>query len=159
MKKFIPLISCLFLGASCEKGNLFSVKSSSMEPTLLQNTVIKIYDIRYNEPKRFDIVVILSPLDADSKLCSRVVGIPGDVIKNTGSEIVITARDGDMIGKFPVIEGIKSEASNSMLLKADEYFLIGDNLKNSIDSRVYGKIKRRSICGIVITKGANSIQD
>lgn len=49
------------------------------------------------------------------------------------------------INNIPVVKRIQK-------IKQNEYFLIGDNLKESTDSRVYGFVEKKDILGKVIKK-------
>ena len=77
----------------------------------------------------------------------RVVGVPGDrLIINEDGSIVINGE----IYDEPYLSDEAKAASydgniTSVLLKEDEYFLMGDNRANSYDSRYFGVVNRSDI--------------
>lgn len=70
----------------------------------------------------------------------RIAGEPGDRITIKNNNVYVNNTD----------IGDPSEAivnDNYITLKDHEYFVLGDNLDNSIDSRDYGPIKKEQIKG------------
>jgi len=113
------------------------VSGSSMEETLYNGDVLILNKV--SKIERYDIVV------ADyqnEKLIKRVIGIPGDTVRCV-SGILYVNNEEDTHGygttdDFPLTT-----------LKEGEYFLVGDNRENSLDSRIIGVIKEEDIEGIV----------
>ena len=116
--------------------NILLIKGNSMEPTysnysivnytkLDKNTVITYTDVIYFEQNGVPIV-------------KRIFAKSGDSIK--------------CIEKLSV-NGIETNASCSekfeYSIKEGEYFVLGDNINQSTDSRVFGTIKEEQIIGVV----------
>ena len=114
-----------------------------MEPTLKNKSIVFIR--KYNiEPKYNDILVI----NKDNKIIiKRLVGLPNDMIF-IDKYIYINGE------KLDEIEENSDNINKEILLKENEYFVIGDNRQNSIDSRFdeIGIINKNEIIGIVIGK-------
>ena len=117
------------------------VNGNSMYKTLYDNDIMILNEItyRFNDIKRFDIVVIK---EDDEYLIKRVIGLPGESIKCEDGKIYI---DGKML-KDEFAYGNTTNFDN-IILSDDEYFVLGDNRENSIDSRNYGAFDRNQIKG------------
>ena len=102
------------------------IKGESMEPTLKDGDRYYVKDVNSKETvNRFDIVTYEK--EDGTSVCKRVIGIPGDTI-----------------GK-PFVE-------NEIVLKNNEYFLVGDNLEVSYDSRYYGPVRLENITSKLVKK-------
>ena len=123
------------------------------------------------EPKRGEIVVFESKA-ADNRLIKRMIGLPGDVIemKNeklfiNGSELnyQITDENAEQLFATEQLDSIthhiridqnkSNQLSNfsSITVPAGHYLVLGDNRRNSADSRVYGFVPRHELKGKAIT--------
>ncbi len=75
----------------------------------------------------------------DKKFVKRVVAVEGDTIKSDENAIIINDKRYEtfMLG----------DMNYPMELTKDEFYVLGDNIDNSIDSRMFGVIKRTEIVG------------
>jgi signal peptidase I len=139
----------------------FRATSNSMCPTICkgERVIVKIDpDIAYH-PATGDVIVM--DYDGQSRLMKRVIGLPGDTV-DPGSGETISVNGtlwqappicGHSLFKrstgTPISSMINSEA---MRVPAEEYFVIGDNLQNSLDSRIkgFGMIPSSRILGKVL---------
>ena len=113
------------------------VNGPSMQETLHTNDVLILR--RTDKINRYDIVVANHNGD---KLIKRVMGIPGDKIKCVSGIIYVNNEEISSYGygtsfDFPQV-----------ILGTDEYFLIGDNREDSLDSRYFGPVQKSDINGI-----------
>lgn len=83
----------------------------------------------------------------------RIIGLPGETIQITGDNIYI---DGELLeedyGKMPITNsGIAEEP---LKLADDEYFVLGDNRKVSLDSRYeeVGPVQKEAIAGKAVLR-------
>ena len=117
----------------------------------------------YREVRRGDIVVFKKPGDDvndGNVLVKRAVGVPGDTIKVRDKALSVNGRPAD----GPSVQHIDSEtyrpgdaAASEMALVRDQFgpfrvppgdfFGMGDNRDNSLDSRFWGPIPRQNIFG------------
>lgn len=116
------------------------VNGSSMYPTLQDKEFMILNKIGLQKGiNRFDIVVV----EANGKyIIKRVIGLPGESVMYSDNKLYINGK---------VIEDnySKSETENfeNVILKDDEYFVMGDNREVSKDSRVIGPINVKNIKG------------
>ncbi len=119
------------------------------------------------DPQRGDIVVFESAA-ADMRMVKRVMGLPGETVAMVKGEVYINGhkasyeqtesnanvelaneRVGDMSHAIQTIKTRSGELDNfdSVVVPKDHYLVLGDNRRNSSDSRVYGFIPRSEIVG------------
>ncbi len=99
--------------------------------------------------KREDVVAVKKSSDKYYSI-KRVVGVPGDKVKIDGGKLYINGsiyelKSGDIIVN-------PGTASSEIELQDNEYFLLGDNVNNSDDSRFsnMGIVQKNDITGIVV---------
>jgi signal peptidase I len=90
---------------------------------------------------RYDIVVV-SKRVAGEEIIKRVIGMPGDSIEIKEGSLFI--NDEEVIDIYG--EG-DTEDLKKVFLGPDEYWVMGDNRTVSLDSRFFGKIKKKDIKG------------
>ncbi len=148
---YFILVICAVLFIHHFVGQQIEVSGSSMENTLHNNDhlILEKITYRFHEPSRFDIVVFQPYMtDSDVYYIKRVIGLPGEKIQITGSDIyvngVLLSED---YGREAIADG--GIAKDGIVLGEDEYFLLGDNRNNSKDSRDsgIGPVKRSAVIG------------
>ncbi len=132
-------------------GDRVVMEGNSMESTLSTGDVVLVDRILYHFTKieRFDIVLFHTE-DGQKTSVKRVVGLPGEKIQIIDGNIYI---DGEYLDVGEVMSGytVAGLASDVVMLKEGEYFLLGDNGDSSEDSRfsAVGKVKKEQIEGCV----------
>jgi signal peptidase I len=143
----------------------FIVSGSSMEPNFSNGQYLIIDEIsyRFNEPTRGDVVVIRYPKDRKQFFIKRVVGLPGEqVLIDNGRVTIINDENPEGVTlsetylpsqglTFPHNTAIVG-GRKSVTLKADEYFMMGDNRLASSDSRDWGILNRQDMIGKVFVR-------
>ena len=117
------------------------VNGNSMDATLKDNDLMLLNEIvyRFSDIKRNDIVVVR---EDDEYIIKRIIGLPGEKIACDSGIIYINGKKYD--DKFALNETSDFEL---VTLKSDEYFVLGDNRKVSLDSRFFGPYKKSDIRG------------
>ncbi len=132
------------------------VIGSSMEPTLMEgdNLIVDKVSFKLRDPNRGEIVVFPYRDGSGVYYVKRVVGMPGETIWIPGDGKVYI--DGEPLEEDYLVAGTQKGgiAITPITLGEDEYFLLGDNRKNSVDSRneSVGIVKRHEIIGKVILR-------
>lgn len=136
---------------------------SSMEPAFHHGDLVV---VDYN-PSRVlaegDVAVYFPPgtsvRDDKHVIIHRVIGLPGDTVDVERDRVVVTrggtkvVYENDMNTEREYFGAeIKRPVGKSYRLGADEFFLRGDNHRNSADSRFRGAVKRGDIVGVVERK-------
>ena len=134
-------------------GQRTQVQGHSMEPTLSteDNLIVDKLSYRFHDPERFDIIVFPFLEEEETFYIKRIIGLPGETVQiDEQGNIYI---NGELLQENYGREIIAPEnvgiAINPIVLGEDEYFVMGDNRNNSIDSRkeIVGNIKREDIIG------------
>lgn len=123
---------------------IYAVPTESMAPALRAGD--RIVATRYfrERPAAGDVIVFASPDGGDVMLVKRVVAVPGDLVDSRLGRL--------RVGGHTVIEPYASEPAATgeiaaMIVPADSYFVLGDNRRDSRDSRTFGVVPRRAIAG------------
>lgn len=128
----------------------FVVNGSSMEPTFHSNEYLIVDQLSYEigSPSRGDVVVFRYPLIPSRFFIKRVIALPGETIKITGSKVEIKKINEEefFVLDEPYIE-FEKESFVETTLADDEYFVMGDNRLASLDSRSWGPLKNSFIIG------------
>ncbi len=131
-------------------GTRVSVEGTSMYSTLndKDQLVEDIFTYKFiRDPKRFEIVIFKLKNDPGTHYIKRVIGLPGETVQIIDSVIYINGEElKEDYGKG--VYFLAGSAEQPVVLGEDEYFVLGDNRINSIDSRyAVGKVRRSQITG------------
>jgi len=145
----------------------FKIPSRSMVPTFLigdhlfgikfpfgiRNPVRQGFLIKFREPKRGEIVIFRYPLDTRKDFVKRVIGLPGEKIEIKDKVVYIN----DKKLKEPYVQHIdptiypaymsKRDNFGPVVIPENEYFVMGDNRDESLDSRFWGPLEEKYLVG------------
>lgn len=145
----------------------FAIPSHSMEPGLLVGDYILVNQLCYGKsyleqnfkpdteqriPERGDVVVFSSEDAGDNDqgiyFVKRIVGLPGESVEIRSGLVFI---DGHPLKESYLMEGTKTEVYDNGLghlqLAQGEFFVLGDNRRDSLDSRDFGPVTQAEIEG------------
>ncbi len=128
------------------------VTGMSMTPTLCNSEryLLNRWVFHLRSPARSDVVVLRDPSDNGYSV-KRVIGLPGEDVSIKEGNVYV---DGRKLAEAYLPQGTPTlDASfkpRTFHCTAGHYFLLGDNRKNSIDSRYYGPVPQGNILGLVI---------
>jgi len=144
LKDLIPYIIILIVVVLIRSFIVTPIKvnGSSMYDTLEGNEIMLLWKI--GDINRYDKVVadLVVNNHKDDTLIKRVYGLPGEKIKCENGTIYIN----DQKIEDPYTYGTTLDF-DEVTLGEDEYFLLGDNRSVSLDSRVFGAVKKKDIEG------------
>lgn len=128
---------------------LVLIRGDSMLPTY-HNMQLVLMD-RHSEDYTYDDVIAFWCDDLNSVLIKRIVACPGDEVFIREGKLYV---NGDVSNIFPqeYLFEYAGIADNPVQLTADQYFVIGDNIEKSKDSRypAVGCVSADSVIGKVI---------
>ncbi len=136
----------------------FYVQGASMEPNFFDHEYLIIDELSYrlSDPNRGDVVVFRYPKDPDQYFIKRVIGLPGETAEVAAGKVKIYNNEfpnGQVLDESGYLDQDFTASSQTVTLKAGEFFLLGDNRASSLDSRFFGPVKREHIIGRVWVRG------
>lgn len=155
---FCLVVTCLWF-LICVKTH--RIEGHSMEPTLINNDRVLV--LKKVAPKNRSLITFIPKDKPHGMYIKRVIGMPGDKIKLEHLALTIFSTYDDEQKKKALFEGDQPDGTTTIIVSAEvarlveylteipenKYFVLGDNRKNSRDSRQLGLIDRSQIEGIV----------
>ncbi len=129
----------------------FKIPSSSMTPTLevgdrlLANKLV----YKFREPERGEIIIFKYPLNPRKDFVKRLIALPGEEVKIIEGKIFINGKPTEN----PLINARYYSNSGlygtefSAVVPEDSYYVLGDNSRNSKDSRYWGFVPKSHLIG------------
>lgn len=136
----------------------FYVQGASMEPNFFDHEYLIIDEIsyRFREPVRGEVVVFHYPNDPSQFFIKRVLGLPEETVEIVDGEVKIYNDEfpnGKILDESTYLDQDFTAAAQTVTLKSDEYYLLGDNRSSSLDSRFFGPVNDSQIVGRVWVRG------
>jgi signal peptidase I len=167
-------------------GQLFAIPTGSMEPTIfIGDRVFVLHPFFSGSIRRGDVIAVRYPVDRKQTFLKRVVGMPGDRIKLVNKKLWINGkevsepyvrhttqyldpyRDNFPSAAPPALvapEAVDMLSRNvrdgEIVVPPGEYFVLGDDRDESLDSRYWGFAGNTDLAGrpvLIFGKGNQSV--
>jgi signal peptidase I len=164
MRSLVSLVLIFFPLSSCNPDEI-TQGDVSMEPSVRRGEKLKIDSSpsALRNLRRFDMVLFESPDDPDVKWIYRIIGLPGEVVGFNNNQVIVDGRAIILpnylrsVSYEPPIDNLDGffermglrQISLPYAVEQNEYFVLGDNQKEALDSRYWGGLKKSSIIGKV----------
>lgn len=133
------------------------INGTSMEDTYTDNQFFLVNKVSYLilSPERFDIVQLVSELDNSTRIVKRIIGLPGETIQIKQGKVFLVTETGIEEIQVPHITNTQrlytimpqQVGVYQITIPENEYFVLGDNRRESTDSRHFGTVHRIHIIG------------
>ena len=159
--EIIALALIIFLGVRSVAQN-FIVSGESMSPTFQANQLLIANRLAYidiniswipwhtgsrwqpfGNPKQGEIVIFSFPGDTERDFLKRILGVPGQTIEIRNGTIFVD----DKALNEPYIVDPWFGTMSPQTIPANNFFVVGDNRKNSFDSRSWGMLEKDLLIG------------
>ncbi len=130
----------------------FIVSGASMDPTFTTGQYLIVDQLTYHfeNPKREDVVIFRYPLNPKVYFIKRIIGLPGETVTLKAGVITVINKgnpNGVTISDPHVAATHKTSDNFNVTLGPTEYFVMGDNRAESLDSRSWGPLENKYIVG------------
>jgi signal peptidase I len=149
----------------------FEIPGASMERTLLPGDRILAQTFPLKPPERGEMVIFLSPQDRSADLVKRTIAVPGDRIRISRGVVILNGTALDEKYAMHEANGVDFYSDDSpnesslpgceegheillqhvvkgeIVVPPGEYFVLGDNRENSLDSRCWGFVASGDVVG------------
>ena len=147
LKYFVMVVAVLFTVLYVV--SIQQVVGPSMSPNYQNGDVTILSKLHYHlfPVKRFDVVTIQQE---EKYIIKRIIGLPGETVRYQDNQLYINGRPIEE----PFLENVVTEDFDLSMIEEktigeDEYFVLGDNRGDSMDSRTFGLITKKDIIGKV----------
>ncbi len=131
----------------------YVVQGESMVPYLEEGQYLLVNRRAYHRasPARGDVVVLRHPARPEKSYIKRIAGLPGEVVEVSGGKLRIDGTSLESLEDWPAGQGCvdakDAPISREHSLGEGQYFVIGDNLRDSDDSRKFGPVDLEMLLG------------
>lgn len=146
---FLLILFCAGSGFTSE--TVFQVAGVSMEPALMAGDTIVVDDnfFENNTPQQRDMVAI-SLKNRKNPMVKRIVGTPGDTVTFHDDILRVNEQAIRKINPMKWKTTIKQMKHYRGIIPARTFLILGDNPRNSRDSRKLGLISADQLIGKVV---------
>jgi signal peptidase I len=133
----------------------YRIPTSSMSPTIEAGDLLLTDKLAFSRenPTRGDVVLFAHPKKTGSHYIYRLIGAPGDSVEIREKKVFINGIQlHEPYAHYIDAKTLKPESSKRdyfgpIIIPEREYFLLGDNRDNCLDSRFWGTVDRKLILG------------
>ncbi len=137
-------------------GQIMVITGDSMYPTYIngEKLIVEKLSVKYKPLSRDEIVIFNHPLEK-IVVIKRVIGLPGEKVMISDNKVYINGQPLEE----PYLQPNTQTQSGQNLkdgveyeIPADSYVVLGDNRKDSLDSRQWGFLPKQYIVGRIFVK-------
>jgi signal peptidase I len=130
----------------------YRLADSSMEPNYKKGALV--FVLKHRTPHRGDAILYTTPKGEETATVKRLIALPGETVEVVDKAIMVNGKK--INPKWKAVSSdtrildaaMTSRDQMAMItLKENEYFLIGDNVDMSFDSRETGPVDDEQIIG------------
>lgn len=123
----------------------YIIPSASMEPGIAPGDRILVnqFMYRYWAPSRGDIVVFAYPRDPNRTFVKRVIALEGETVELRDNQVFVNGQ----LVKEPYLKPGDYPPFGPEAIPKDNIFVLGDNRRQSGDSREWGLLPRNYLIG------------
>ena len=122
------------------------VHDADMEPTYREGRPVLF--LRLGGVKRGDVVAL--GVDVRGTVLRRVVAVPGDTVELRDGTVFVNGLAERGNYSITRTDPVPGGPGYPLILRADEYFVLGDRRETALDSRSFGLVTMRNILGRVL---------
>ena len=129
----------------------FGIPTGSMIPTLNvgNHLMVNKFIYYFKKPRRGDILVFVYPVNPKKDFIKRLIGLPGETIQIKDGSVFINGEELKapqvIAERYYYNEGMYGE--DMIKIPDNAYFVMGDNTRNSKDSRFWGFVPKKNLLG------------
>jgi signal peptidase I len=130
---------------------LYRMPSRNMEPTLQENDIfiVSVATLRDRDPRVGEIIAFRFPPNPEVHFIDRVIGTGGSIIEMRAGKVFL---DGMPLREpYLPAEPIFVDSNDTfgpVNVPQGQFFVLGDNRGNSLDSRFWGTVPRDHVIGV-----------
>lgn len=125
----------------------YNIKGYSMYTPYEEGDTVLVH-LKPKEYQRFDVVVFTAEIEGkEVKMIKRLVGMPNEVIEYKDNILYV---DGNIVKQDFADSRYYLTSDFSAETDEDCVFVLGDNRRNSTDSRVFGCVPKENLIGVVL---------
>ncbi len=130
----------------------FIVSGASMDPTFETGDYLIVDQLSYHfeNPERGQVVIFKYPKDETKYFIKRIIGLPGETVVMDDTSVTIKNKEypeGFKLSEPYISLNNQKDDMMTVVLKDNQYFVMGDNRRQSSDSRSWGTLPRDLIVG------------
>ena len=122
------------------------VHDADMEPAYREGRPVLF--LRLGGVKRGDVVAL--GVDVRGTVLRRVVAVPGDTVELRDGTVFVNGLAERGNYSITRTDPVPGGPGYPLILRADEYFVLGDRRETALDSRSFGLVTMRNILGRVL---------
>lgn len=150
----VPALStAIFLRTNISQ--VYKIPTATMAPVIKPGDEIVTDKLIYKNtlPQRGDVAIFIAPDDRRKVYVKRVIGLPGEILEIKDGSIYINnvkISESRISKNYYYNAGEYGKENKKVKIPVSNYFLMGDNSNNSLDSRFFGFVPLKDIKSKVI---------